>query len=483
MFRRLPAVVVVLAMAGALLGQNKAADSKGVPQPTAAEIEKDRREKLAWERAATVDVYEKVGKKNPKWDAEARLALEAVAKYFSRPQHYLAEKEIAWEHAGKAIRAGCDDAFIKYLYSRLFPVGCQPSAADHLLLAKEAGELLQNSQYPTFRKAFAQLVVAIHLTSLKNRTAETDQQASQYLDAALAMLPEVLKDTSPRGQKDSYGFGADLILFYHALFNQGDRTKGDRKRAFDKVAPILEKSADNKAVWLLVKGQFYRHYAWDGRGGEYADKVTPERWKLFEERLGEAEKALEAAWKEVAHQNSLLNTIIAKEMIIVEAGQGRGRERMELWFQRAMLADPDNSTACSAKIFYLEPKWHGSPKELLEFGNDCVATNNWESAVPVTLTLVHIALARYVPKAKVDEYWAQPAVWRDIQKVYEPYLKRDPKDRYCRSVYLNWAVQCQQYGEAQRQIEILGDNYSRLIYSAAEYEKAKAKVKEGLKQK
>ncbi|OAI51258.1 hypothetical protein AYO44_04995 [Planctomycetaceae bacterium SCGC AG-212-F19] len=488
MIRRSLALVILLALGAAALGQNRAPESKGVPQPPPEEIAKYRRDKLAWERAATVEVYEKVGKKNAKWDAEARLALEAVAKYFSRPEYYMGQKEIAWEHADKAIRAGCDDPFIKYLFARLYPVGCQPSAADHLALVTEAAELLKKSEYPIFRKSFAHVVVANHLTNLKNRTAETDQKASQHLDAALALFPEVLKDTSSRGQKDSYGMGADLILFYHALLNpgdrtKGDRTKGDRKRAFDKVAPILEKSADNKAVWLLVKGQFYREYAWDGRGGEYADKVTPERWKLFEERIGEAEKALEAAWKEVAERQSLLKPTIATEMIMVEAGQGRGRERMELWFKRAMLADPDNSKACSAKIFYLEPKWHGSPKVLLEFGNECLQTENWESTVPIALTLAHTALSRYVPQTRIDEYWAQPAVWRDVQKVYEPYLKRDPQDRYRRSVYLHWAVKCQQYAGAQRQLDILGDNYSRLFYNAEEYEKAKAKVKEGMKQK
>ena len=41
---------------------------------------------------------------------------------------------------------------------------------------------------------------------------------------------------------------------------------------------------------------------------------------------------------------------------------------MEEWFRRAMKADPGNYSACSSKLYYLEPKWHGSEEEMLAFG-------------------------------------------------------------------------------------------------------------------
>jgi hypothetical protein len=59
-------------------------------------------------------------------------------------------------------------------------------------------------------------------------------------------------------------------------------------------------------------------------------------------------------------------------MITVEMAIGEGnRDEMEKWFWRAMDADNDNLDACNKKLLWLEPKWHGSPEEMLEFARTC----------------------------------------------------------------------------------------------------------------
>jgi hypothetical protein len=38
---------------------------------------------------------------------------------------------------------------------------------------------------------------------------------------------------------------------------------------------------------------------------------------------------------------------------------------MELWFDRAMKANGDSRRACWSKLDWLDPKWHGTPEEML----------------------------------------------------------------------------------------------------------------------
>ena len=64
---------------------------------------------------------------------------------------------------------------------------------------------------------------------------------------------------------------------------------------------------------------------------------------------------------------------------------------MELWFDRAMELDPNDYDACYYKLYYLEPKWYGSVKDMLDFGRECVDSKVWGGRVPLVLTDAHYA--------------------------------------------------------------------------------------------
>jgi hypothetical protein len=72
----------------------------------------------------------------------------------------------------------------------------------------------------------------------------------------------------------------------------------------------------------------------------------------------------------------------AVQMLSVELGQGNGPEVMEKWFQRAITADPDCDPACRSKLYYLEPKWHGSLQDELNFGKQCLAARRFREGLP-----------------------------------------------------------------------------------------------------
>lgn len=168
------------------------------------------------------------------------------------------------------------------------------------------------------------------------------------------------------------------------------------------------------------------------------------------QRLALAEAALTKAWE-------LEPTLpwAATAMLTVELGQGRGLERMQTWFQRALDAFPDHYQACQAKLKYLDPKWHGSEKEMMAFARACRASENWEGLFPLIMVEAHENLAAH--RKDSQAYLASPPVWNEIRAAFEAYLKRNPNSVYERSRYAMRASWCQQWAEALRQCEILGD--------------------------
>jgi hypothetical protein len=218
-----------------------------------------------------------------------------------------------------------------------------------------------------------------------------------------------------------------------------------------------------------VKGYFYVDYAWDARGNGPASTVTEQGWKDMAARLKEAEAALEEAWKIAPHGANPLDARIAVKMMGVELGQGKGRERMELWFERAMIADADNVAACTTKMNYLEPKWHGSPAEMRSFGQACFRTGNWEARLPVMLLNAHLRLLNYVDAETKEAYYRIPEVREDLKSVLEGVIKQYPEDNHWRTFYVSMCVAMGDKTEALKQMKILGDKYSHQVYSPPQY--------------
>ena len=180
-------------------------------------------------------------------------------------------------------------------------------------------------------------------------------------------------------------------------------------------------------------------------------------------------------------------------MLSVELGQGKGRTHLEEWFRRAMKADPGNYSACSSKLYYLEPKWYGSEEEMLAFGGECLATENWNARLPFVLINAQFAgplpadqegkidlkSGKYSEQSKV-EYYQRPGVWEDVKAVYEPYLKQFPKAVNDRSMFAKLACWCGRWDEARRQFLILGEKPSLTAFGGREeYDRLREEAGEG----
>lgn len=437
-----------------------------VPQEEPAKAEERRRRWREFHRANTVTAYDRVGKKNPKWDAEARKALEAAARLWSGNLNGGDDRVDAWKAAKRALDAGCDDPLIRYLHARLGDDLRKTSAATLADELAKAADALEASGYPAVRVAHAQHNAAAALFD-STATAEQKDKAIQRLDASLLRLAAILKDDTREAQDEA-------LLLCFALANSYFEALGDRPQAIERVARALEATPAWQALALSVRGRGLIKHAWDARGTGIAAKVTPEGWQHFNERLLRAQTHLEDAWKLDDGRYQAAN-----DMITVAMGLGWDHEKMDVWFQRAMKANSDNLEACSRKLTYLMPRWHGRWAETLAFGRKCVETKNWEGRLPLLLPQAHYAVHR---DDQTGMFMGKKGVWLEIQELYQEYFKVNPASRYDRAMYALWAYRCGNHAEAERLFAALGaDDWVDAFDSAAAYQETLADNRKRLK--
>lgn len=387
---------------------------------------------LNYNLRTTVEAYEKVGHKDPKWDAEARKCLKAFANIRSSTNQL--EEEVRALHKGLSAltEAKCDDPLIRYLYLKYVFVDSHP-ATDNGPAYWEVATALQKSDYPAIRKFYAVMRARSALQESEPRSADI----ATMLNKADSFLAAALDDESmPETEADQ----ACELLTSAAWWAY--QTHWD---LYQKLEPVLSKRWQQSSFAHLTKGRAYISYAWAARGNGWASTVSKENWKLMSERLEVADKAFSQAWKLDSHDPR-----ICSEMVRLELGQGKGRDRMELWFQRGMKLNPGNYNLCFEKLNYLRPRWFGSHEEMIKFGRECATNTDWSGLVPMMLADTHYEVFKELSRDEQAGYWKRPEVWADIQLSFDRLFKVSPKENSHRqnySYYAYWAEKWQVFAD------------------------------------
>jgi hypothetical protein len=414
--------------------------------------------RLGWNRLTLVTEYDRIGNRNAAWDTPARNALEAFARM--RAAGALGSTNdvaLVRQNCQLAADNGCFDPLVTYLHLR-FPTRPQSATqiADRYLALADS---MTRSQYPMVRKFYTSLRAAEAVEAGYRMDSEKSPVVTRLVGQAAELLQAMTREkTFP----DPELFEAcDALLEQSVLKGQVDDNR------YFEIEKALFKGWSKESFPHLVKGHFYLNYAWRARGSGYGNSVSKQGWKDFAIRLEIAEEALSQAWLLDPSQ-----TRVAHAFQRLELGQGRGKDRQELWFQRGMRLNPANYDACAFKLYYLEPKWYGSPEEMLRFGRECVAQTEWRGTVPLILVDAHWKLANYVPQEQRDAYWKQPGVWEDIKSSYDRYFQSNPNDNGRLAYYARYATWCEKWDALEQLLKRLELAGAGNFKGRADYEKA-----------
>ena len=443
---------------------------------SAAEKEIASEERYQWNLQTLVGDYGRTGKKDPKWDAEAREALKLFAKIRnrSRDTSFAEQGDQISNHVARAISAGCDDPLILYLEARfVHPV--DPEEGDDLRKPirpfVEAADGILEGDYSPIRKFYA----SVRAAEWYGRNAKKEQvraEAPKFRQLSVTHLMTVVTDENTPGVE-----AAEAVHQFAVSPRVSPKWKHE---AMTRIEPVLLKNWPDEPEVFLTLGNYYRNYAWVARGSGWASTVTEEGWRLFAERLKQAETFLTRAW-----QLDGMDPRIPMALMSLELGQGKGGKQMETWFQRAMVADTNCYDACYTKLNYLEPKWYGSEKEMLAFGHECADSEAWGGSVPLILAEAHSRIATYHQKAGGKDYFHSSKVWKDIKMCFEKFFARYPDAIGWRHNYARYAYRCQQWEALRTQIGLMGpinykffggrDAYDEMLEQLDQHLPAKAK--------
>lgn len=416
-----------------------------------------------WNRETLVIDYQRHGSRNPKWDDSAILALETFAKIrggSKPPKQYIPAIADATK---TAITNGCDDPMIKYLYARFVLPNEKHTSEDHANIYASIADALEKGKRSPIRKFYAALRAS---EGFNMQTASTVAALHHWREEAKRYLLEVANDKEAPGKEVAEAW--TLLL----------DTVGKKAKEYDdfyfSLESIVFKNWPSEPDLYLQKGRFYADYAWKARGNGYADSVTSQGWSQYGQRLDVAEAALTKAWELNPHDER-----IARAMLTVELGQGKGRPRMEQWFQRAMALNTNYYDACWAKLYYLQPKWYGSRDQMLEFAAECLNSTKWGGHVPLIVIDAHDEIAKTLGPDARQAYWKRPEVWTDLHMAFEKFFRLNPDATGWHHNFALYAYRAEQWDELNKQIGLLGpvnydyfggkENFDEMVRLAKEH--------------
>ena len=335
---------------------------------------------------------------------------------------------------------------IAYLYAK-FSLNQTNSRDTFAYAFSNAAFAIQQSSYPSIRKFYANFRAAQQIRYAWGTSHLPDE--NYFWNLAITNLHTALQDsTIPAAEiGDACNEAADNLLL----------NTNTRSAFFHQIEAPLFRDWTNTYVCWLLQGQYFIDAAWAKRGSGYANTVTDEGWKLFANSLDEADICLNHAWE--LNQS---DPRIPLKMITVVLGKQRSRDKMEIWFNRAMALDPNYYDACSAKLYYLEPKWYGSKEDMLEFGRECVTNHIWGGHIPLILLDAHKSIQKqYVDGSEKSNYWKRPEVWSDLKSSFDRFFELNPDATGWYHDYARYAYQAEQWDTLNRIIPKLGQiNYS-----------------------
>ncbi len=398
-------------------------------------------DRLTWNKETLVGSYEKLGNKSPKWDEPTTNALIEFARIRGGMHEDVdAQSEVIADYSEDAVKAGCDDPMVLYLYCRFNMSRSTRPLSYWQDEYRKTAQTLESSGYPPLRKFYANIRAATVVW--QNRDQAVWQEVTQFRRQSMADLALALQDKSLPIE--------EAFTACEALLGTIETNPKELPDAWKMLEPPLFKNWPRTATANYIKGRFNYELAWRARGGGYADSIPADAWKTFGEDLKVAEQAYQRAW-----ELDPKDPRIATEMIEMAVSQQKPREEMELWFGRAMQLDTNNYSACLKKLRYLRPEWYGNREEMLKFGRECVASPAWGGRVSLILVDAHLQLADRVGSAYSAGYWLQPDVWTDVQSAYEKALQVNPNPGDLRYYYAKFAFRCEQWEDFKEQINLI----------------------------
>ncbi|MGA2856995.1 MAG: DUF4034 domain-containing protein [Candidatus Sulfotelmatobacter sp.] len=247
-----------------------------------------------------------------------------------------------------------------------------------------------------------------------------------------------------------------LRLFYEAL-DAPQQTDQDTRDHVAHLEHWVRQRPDSVTARVALATSLHR-WAWVARGHGYADKVTPEGWRLFNERMKQSQSTLEAA----ANMSAMCPQWYS-EMMAVGLAQSWDATRMKEVFDRGVQFEPGYYYLYLQYANYLLPKWDGHPGDASAF-----ARSSADGVGGSAGDLLYFQIATILIKRGNGSFPVHEMDWDRIQRGYQALSAQYGTSRRTMNQLAFMAYRLKDVTVARRQFGAIGDHWSRGVWGDRE---------------
>ncbi|MCE5228522.1 tetratricopeptide repeat protein [bacterium] len=293
---------------------------------------------------------------------------------------------------------------------------------------------------------------------------------AMLISLANAAAPNPMADVSPVAllRADQFDKLEEYYAYYFKNYNPKVASSYEPvSEAFGKIyyssdlQPHLDKWVAAKPtshVARLSRGNFYISHAWDARGAGFANTVSREAWRLFEQRLTQADADLTSATQ--LNPNS---PFPFTSMITIDMGASRGLKSAATHFIAARNIDPSFYPAYSSFINMNRPRWGGSHEIMRQF-----AQNNADkvpgSLLPLLWVDYHEEMADRMNEGK--DWWKKPGNWEQVDAIFKKLIPLEKEPNWLRTRYAINAHKAGHLDVLRQQLDLIGTNWAHWLVTS-----------------
>ena len=204
--------------------------------------------------------------------------------------------------------------------------------------------------------------------------------------------------------------------------------------------------------------KYWLGYAWKARGGGWADSVTPEGWRLFGERLAEAQRELDGVPQELR-----TDVHYYVEGLTVALGLGLPKGEVQHRFESGLKVDRYYYSLYERLVYYYLPRWYGDPGEV---GRVILETAE-KMGKDRAFALTRMVWALYAWE-KEDVFNGHGIDYPVVKEVYENWTSNEYTDVTTANYYCLYACIAGDGEAAKRMFERIGEQFDSHCWGSEE---------------
>jgi hypothetical protein len=243
-----------------------------------------------------------------------------------------------------------------------------------------------------------------------------------------------------------------LRSFYSVL----DAPQQSEQDSTDHIAHLRHwmSARPNSITARVALATALTRWAWVARGDGYAKTVTPEGWRLFHERIQEAQAILEGAQKLPDKCPEWYDA-----MLSVGRAQGWDFERMNKLLADGTQLEPGYYYLYMNFVWNLLPKWHGRVGQAAEFARTSADAIGGDGG-----DILYFQIGTTLIKLGDDEFDAHEMDWQRLQRGYRALISQFGPSTYPENQLAYMAWRFQDSGAASQQFALIGESWSRMVW-------------------